>query len=311
MRHPDDVTTTHANPHPDEAAQVLAHAERLGLPGLIDLHTHFMPRNVLDKVWAYFDTVETPGGPWTITYRTDEQTRLETLRSFGVIRFSSLNYAHRPGMAAWLNEWSRDFAARTPDVIPSATFYAEPEAPSYVAQALDAGARIIKVHIQVGAFDPLDPTHDDVWSQLEASRTPIVIHCGSGPRPGEFTGPARIERLLGRHPALTLVVAHMGNTEYGRFLDLAERHERVHLDTTMVFTDFTEAHRPYPRAYLPRLAAIGHKVVLGSDFPNIPYPYVHQIDALAALGLGDDWMRGVLHDNAARLLAEAAPRDTH
>jgi hypothetical protein len=43
-------------------------------------------------------------------------------------------------------------------------------------------------------------------------------------------------------------------------------------------------------------------VVLGSDFPNIPYPYAHQLDALARLGLGDEWMRKVLWENGARLL---------
>lgn len=299
LRHPGVVTNPSRH---DEAAQVRAYAQRLGLPGLIDVHTHFMPQNVLDKVWGYFDAIETAAGPWTITYRTGEQERVATLRDFGVVRFSSLNYPHRPGMAAWLNAWSRDFAASTPEAIPSATFYAEPEAPTYVAEALDAGAQIFKVHIQVGGYDPLDPTLDDAWAQLEAKGTPVVIHCGSGPMPGEFTGPDRVESLLERHPALTLLIAHMGNSEYGRFLDLAERFERVHLDTTMAFTDFTESLTPYPREYLPRLVDIGDKVVLGSDFPNIPYPYIHQLDALARLDLGDDWMRGVLHDNAARLL---------
>jgi len=42
--------------------------------------------------------------------------------------------------------------------------------------------------------------------------------------------------------------------------------------------------------------------VLGSDFPSIPYAYAHQIDALARLGLGDDWLRAVLWNNGARLL---------
>jgi predicted TIM-barrel fold metal-dependent hydrolase len=44
------------------------------------------------------------------------------------------------------------------------------------------------------------------------------------------------------------------------------------------------------------------KVILGSDFPNIPYPYVDQIAGLAALGLGDDWMRSVLWTNGAKVL---------
>ena len=42
-------------------------------------------------------------------------------------------------------------------------------------------------------------------------------------------------------------------------------------------------------------------LVLGSDFPTIPYPYAHQLDALARTGLGDDWLRAVCWQNAAAL----------
>ncbi len=35
-------------------------------------------------------------------------------------------------------------------------------------------------------------------------------------------------------------------------------------------------------------------MLLGSDFPNIPYAYEHQLDALERLELGDDWLRAVL-----------------
>jgi predicted TIM-barrel fold metal-dependent hydrolase len=40
---------------------------------------------------------------------------------------------------------------------------------------------------------------------------------------------------------------------------------------------------------------------LGSDFPNIPYPYAEQLAGLARLELGDAWLRAVSWDNAARL----------
>ena len=70
----------------------------------------------------------------------------------------------------------------------------------------------------------------------------------------------------------------------------------------MAFTDFTERRMPYPPALRPRLLELGDRVVLGTDFPNTPYPYSHQLAALVRLDLGDDWLRGVLHDNAAALL---------
>jgi hypothetical protein len=120
--------------------------------------------------------------------------------------------------------------------------------------------------------------------------------------PGPFTGPGPFAEVLARHPRLTAVIAHMGMPDYEDFLVLAERYDRVHLDTTMAFTDFTEVQMPFPPALRPRLLALGERVVLGSDFPNTPYAYAHQLESLVGLELGDDWLRGVLHDNGARLL---------
>jgi predicted TIM-barrel fold metal-dependent hydrolase len=209
-------------------------------------------------------------------------------------------------MAAWLNDWSAAFAAAHPQVLQSATFHPEPEAPAYVAAALDRGVRVFKVHVQVGGFDPRDPLLDPVWARLEETGTPVVIHCGSGPLAGEHTGPAPVTGLLERYPRLCLVIAHLGMPEYREFLDLAERYERVHLDTTMFATDFTERLMPFDPADRPRLAALQDKVLLGSDFPSIPYPYAHQLAALHRLDLGPEWLRAVLWGNGARLFAVAA-----
>ena len=140
-----------------------------------------------------------------------------------------------------------------------------------------------------------------MWELLEQAQVPTIIHAGSGPAPGRFTGPAPVAQVLRRHPDLKLIVAHMGLPEYREFLDLAMRFSGVHLDTTMVFTDFTERLDPFPADALPDLLQIADKLLFGSDYPNIPYPYHHGIEAVVGLGLGDRWCRKVLHDNAARL----------
>ncbi|MER6468850.1 amidohydrolase family protein [Streptomyces collinus] len=289
----------------EEAGEVRRFWHGLGLPGLIDVHTHFMPERVLRKVWDYFDT----NGPllggleWPITYRAEEEERTAVLRQFGVRAFTSMLYPHKPGMARWLNGWAVDFARRTPDCLHTATLYPEPGVESYVRAAVDAGARVFKAHVQVGAYDPADERLQRAWGLLAEARIPVVVHCGSGPAPGKHTGPEPIARVLARHPELRLIVAHMGMPEYEEFLGLAERYEQVRLDTTMVFTDFSEGFMPFPRRALPRLAALGDRILLGSDFPNIPYPYLHQLQALERLGLGREWLRAVCHDNAARLFA--------
>jgi predicted TIM-barrel fold metal-dependent hydrolase len=269
----------------------------------VDLHVHFMPKNVMDKVWAYFDAVgPLTGTAWPIAYRTDEQDRLARLRAMGVRAFPSLVYPHKPGMAGWLNAWAADFAAGEPDVIRTATFFPEPEAAAYVRDALASGARLFKAHVQVGAYDPRDPLLDQVWGQLADAGVPVVVHCGSGPAPGRFTGPGPFGEVLARHPRLTAVVAHLGMPEYDEFLGLAERHPRVHLDTTMAFRDFAEAGTPFPRELRPRLLDLAERVVLGSDFPNTPYPYAHQVEALLRLDPGDYWLRRVLFLNGNTLI---------
>jgi uncharacterized protein len=273
----------------------------LGLPGLIDVHTHFMPDNVMAKVWAFFDRLAEHGDLWSVQYRFDEARRLELLRGFGVRWFTAMLYPHKPDMAAWLNGWAAEFAARTPDCLHTATFYPEPSAAVYVAEAVERGARVFKAHVQVGAYDPRDPLLDPVWGLLAEARIPIVVHCGSGPVPGPHTGPAVFAEVLAKHPGLRAVVAHMGQPDYGDFLDLAGRYPEVRLDTTTVFTDLIEKRFPWPAELLPRLADLGDRVLLGTDFPNIPYDYAHQLMALARLGLGDDWLRAVCYHNAVRL----------
>jgi predicted TIM-barrel fold metal-dependent hydrolase len=263
-----------------------------------------MPERLLAAVWAYFDQ-RGPliGREWPILYRETEQDRLELLRGFGVAAFTSMLYPHKPGMARSLNDWAAEFAASTPDCLHTATFFAEPSAVSDVRRAIGQGARVFKCHLQVGGFDPNDPSLDGVWGLLADAGIPVVTHCGSGPVPGAFTGPTPIAALLARFPRLPIVIAHLGMPEYAEFLGLAERHDHVRLDTTMAFTAFAEATVPFPRAELPRLEALGDRVLLGTDFPNIPYSYPDAVEALERTGLSTAWLRAVCHDNAAALFS--------
>lgn len=294
------------SPRPADAYPVVdlaAFRDRLGVPGLFDVHTHFHPPRVFEKIRAAFDTAGPfIGRDWPILYRSSEEELVETLRSFGTLRFPALTYAHRPGMAEFLNAWCAEFTDRTPGALRSATFYPEPEAEEYVAKRLAEGVEIFKIHVQVGGFSVLDPELERVWPLVEAAGVPVVLHAGSGPMPGEHTGHAPVAELLRRHPALALVLAHMGAPEYAEFIGFAEEFAHVRLDTTMLFTDFFDnGVGAFPRALLPRIAALQEKVLFGSDYPNIPYPYAHQVLALERLGLGDAWLRAVCWENGVRL----------
>jgi uncharacterized protein len=284
--------------------------QALDLPGLFDVHVHFLPPNIQAAVWRQFDEAGPKiGRPWPIRYRGSHEERVEQLRALGVRRFSALPYAHRPGVAAYLNEWAAEFADAVPECLRSATFYPEPGVGEQVQGLVDAGTEVFKLHAQVGEFRLDDPLLEPAWEVLEQVGTPVVVHVGSGPIGNDFTGPEHLRRLLAGHPRLRVVVAHLGAPEFAEFLALAEQYDETRLDTTMVFTDFFDAVGEYPAELLPRLVALGDKVLLGTDFPTIPYPYAHQLEALERLGarhpgFDEDWLRKVCWSNAVGLFGD-------
>lgn len=292
---------------PGADEDVPAWVSSLGLDGLVDLHVHFLPEPVLRKVWAYFDEAETHYGvEWPVQYRTPQEERVETLRALGVSAFAPLVYPHKPGMAEWLNAWVREFADGVPAAVRTATLYPEPGAASYVEDALRADARCFKAHVQVGAYDPRDELLDEAWGAIADAGVPVVVHCGHGPLQGKHTGLDVFEQVLVRHPRLTLVLAHAGMPEYYEALDLVARYPRVYLDTTMVGVPFTEKMMPLPPDWSARIADIGDRMVLGTDFPNIPYTYATQLEAIAGWAaddrLGEPFLRAVLQDTGRALL---------
>jgi hypothetical protein len=98
------------------ATEVPRFRERIGVSGLVDMHTHSMPERVLRKVWAYFDALGplTGGVEWPIACRAEERQRIGRLRQSGVRAFTAMLHPHRPGMARWLNGWAAGFAPDAP-----------------------------------------------------------------------------------------------------------------------------------------------------------------------------------------------------
>jgi uncharacterized protein len=280
---------------------VAAYVASLGLPGIADLHVHFMPERVQAKVWAHFDRLDPP---WPIVYRAGEAERLAILAGLGVRHHTALAYAHRPGMAAWLNRHTLSLAAAHPAVVGSFTLYPEPGVDDEVRRALAAGGRVAKVHLQVGKFHALDPRLDPVWAELAKRHVPVVLHAGAVPDGSggeEFCGAGKVAALLDRFPDLVVVIAHLGAPDFEDFLALAEAAPRLRLDTAMVFGG-PSAIGAFPPRLVERLGTLGDRVLFGSDFPSVSWPFADQLGGLAALGLGEDWLRAVLWHNGARLL---------
>jgi uncharacterized protein len=276
----------------------------LGVPGIVDAHVHFLPDKLQEAVWRWFDGL-TPA--WPVTYRSSGADRAAALAGVGIRHHTALAYAHRPGMLRFLNEHTLGLAAAIPAVIPTFTIYPEAGVAEETARCLAAGGACVKVHLQVGGYDAVDPRLDEAWQQLSDAGTPVIMHAGAvadGSGNEQFCGPEPVRRLLARFPRLRLVIAHMGAPDHDAFVEIAEAHPGVWLDTAMIFTEPAYLG-PAPMHLVGRLGALGDRVVFGSDFPTIPHQIAAQVSGLAGLGLGDDWLRGVLWHNGIRLFALA------
>ena len=153
----------------------------------------------------------------------------------GVRRFSTLPYAHKPGVAAYLNDWSRTFAADVPEVLWSGTFFPEDGVAAYVAELVDAGVELFKLHLQVGGVPPRRPAARRGVGAARGRRT-----CRSWCTPARCrsatTSPGR-GRCSGCSSGTRGCRSSSRTWARRRWCGscaLAEQYERVRLDTTMV-----------------------------------------------------------------------------
>ena len=75
--------------------------QQLGLPGLVDVHVHFLPPRVMAAVWAFFEQSEEHyGRSWPIRYRdTSDGERIDLLPAQLQLLLDlqdAMTYADRP-----------------------------------------------------------------------------------------------------------------------------------------------------------------------------------------------------------------------
>jgi len=174
-----------------------------------------------------------------------------------------------------------------------------------VANIAALGLRGVKFHPSLQAFAPDDESYWPVFAACERHGLLALFHTGTsgiGARqPGgqgirlDYARPIRLDAVAAAHPGLTVVAAHFGWPWHMELVAMA-------LHKTNVYIDISGwAPRRIPPELIGELRGrlAGH-FVWGSDFPFLAPQRC--LDELAGLGLPDEVLRQVLHDNAARIL---------
>jgi hypothetical protein len=262
-------------------------------PGTVDVHVHLLPDRLVAAVARML-----AGAGYPIIGTPEElgaEATADRLEAAGAAGYTTLLYAHRAGMARPLNAWGARFVAgRGGRCIGFAAVHQDDHDPAgVVAEAWAAGLWGVKIHAQVQEVDLADRRLDGVFAACVEAGRPALVHAGSAPQPGRFTGPDGLRRVLARHPRLRVCVAHLGMAETPAFVALARSHEHVFLDTSAV--------AGLAPGLLDEVAAarIPDRICYGSDLPWPGTPLEAAVNnVVSALG----HLPGVWGENARRFL---------
>ncbi|PYV10359.1 MAG: hypothetical protein DMG07_21265 [Acidobacteria bacterium] len=178
--------------------------------------------------------------------------------------------------------------------------------PNYEAESADGlkrafdelGCRAVKLHCMLHETATASPLYRPAFRFAQERACPVLCHVHQGPSP-EF-----LDRLLGDHPDLAFIFAHIGGGERAPlepFVPVAYARGNLYFDLAM---------SAMPRGTLAWLAARvpPGQIVYGSDHPVMDFPY--QLGRVLYADVPDEVKRIVLWDNAARIFGrEAAPRE--
>ena len=264
---------------------------------MIDVHTHLHPPKLFAAIRRWF----AERSPWVLDHPTEPRDVARVMREHGVEKFAFCSYAHKAGIARDLNGWlaqtARDLG--TGAVALGTVHVDDPDPTGDMRAALRDGCAGLKVHEDVQRFGLDDARLGPALEAVADAEGFVLAHVGHIPWSLETNdGPARVARVLERHPRLRIVVAHFGVPDHARYLELVQHEPRLFLDTTMAFALESPMHTDVAPADVERAA---RQIVYGTDWPNIPHPYDGELNGLRALGLDDATMRAITTDNARRL----------
>ncbi len=263
-----------------------------------DCHTHLLPQRLARKVRGFFDQYLLNQ---KLAYGLDYDDLLTRHAAEGVTTVWNLPYAHKPGMAATLNASMLEVAHAYSDhpvrIVSGCTVHPLDDDPvEDLDNAVEAGARLLKLHCSVGEYELTDPGLAPVLSRAGELGIPVTVHAGhavSGHTDAEELIP--IAEAVTSHPETTFILAHCGHNAYEAAIAMMGRHRNLYCDLAPVIFEPV----PLTAADAERFA---DRLLFGTDAPNTGTTSALQLDALKKLGLSDATYHAITAGNAEKLI---------
>ena len=157
-------------------------------------------------------------------------------------------------------------------------------------RCLDLGARGIKLHPRAQKISLEDERLNPVFALAAERHVPILIHGGRGLPPIA----AHLEQLVKRCDGVQLIIAHAGIADMANLTSRFAGYKGVFFDTsTWSPVDLLDFYRQMPP----------EQIVYASDYPygRQPTSLLMAVRTARLAGFSQEELRGLLHDNAARI----------
>ena len=280
---------------------------------IIDTHTHFFPPLLMKAVWDFFEHHY-----WPI----NRKGTIDDLANFltsecKVVKHVVLNYAHKKGLASWLNKWTHKFCSddeRKGKTVPFGTIHPDDEKKSDEMDLIFSSYEFkgLKLQLMVTDFQIWDKRMKPVYQKIMDYDRILLPHIGTGPRhsnynPGKtiscpFVGVKHLKRFLASYPEMKIIVPHMGTDEYEEMWRLIDEYPNLYFDTAMIGVKNNPAFNDgLTLISNERLYSLADRLLFGSDFPNIPYKYDDAIKGWLERGMKEEFYEKLFFKNANKL----------
>ena len=272
----------------------------------IDIHTHFFPPKIFKAIWQFFEMPDKDGNilGWPIEYKLSTEELVIFLKNHNVEAYTTLNYAHKKGVAEYINNWTVRFVEQHQDAIPFGCVWPSDENKVlYVTDLFDKyNFQGLKVQPLVQNFYAFDKRMNPIYDLLVDRGKWYLIHAGTAPYRNKYLGYKHFVKFIENYPDMKIIVAHMGAFEYQKFLALLDKYENLYFDTAMIFIPnniFPEREVKRPKA--EDILSYQDRILFGSDFPNIPYEYRKSTQGFFQMDLPKKVYENIFFNNAQKL----------
>lgn len=271
---------------------------------IIDFHTHAFPDALAPRAIAQLTINAAASGYMPLTDGTVNGL-IASMDQAGISRSVVCNIATNARQMQKVNDFAIS-CTQNPRLIPLGSLH-----PDATAENMDieldrlaaAGLAGIKIHPDYVHIELDAPAFDPILARCEARGMLVITHAGFDPVEPDHIHctPDMVLRVLERHPALKLVVAHTGGFDCE--FEVLEKlcGTRVYLDTSLAAVRraksavWGQACGDILRAHDPA------RILFATDTPwSDP---AAEIAFVRSVGLSEEDTEAVLHGNAERLLA--------